>query len=115
MRNAIPMMLALRAYGVPARKQAQQPSPSPVSPHGRRKAFPKPSKFSVIFDVETTTDHAQAPRFGVYQVRDGHTLKVHGIFFDPDVLTRTEQKLLRSFTTQHGLTLITKEEFVRTI
>ncbi|MBN2113691.1 MAG: hypothetical protein JW785_06140 [Acidimicrobiia bacterium] len=74
-----------------------------------------PSEWSVCFDCETTADAAQRLRFGAYQVRRGDLLAESGLFYTPGGITDTELILLRTYTEQHGLRLLTTAEFVERV
>ena len=78
---------------------------------------PRPSKFTLVFDTETTTDPSQRLRFGSYQLRKGDTLVDggSGLFFDPEVLSEDERRTLESFATSHRLKCMTHTEFVEEI
>ena len=43
---------------------------------------PPPSKWTLVFDTETTTDPSQRLRFGCYQLRKGEVLDEAGFFFE---------------------------------
>jgi transcriptional regulator with XRE-family HTH domain len=76
---------------------------------------PPPSKWSLVFDTETTTDPSQRLRFGCYQLRKGEVLDEAGLFFDPDVLTEDERWTLENFAASHSLKCMTHAEFVEDI
>ena len=97
--------IAVRAY-VPLA------SSEPARPH---KPSPVPSDWALIFDTETTTDPSQRLRFGSFQWRRSGELVRGGLFYDPAALSEPEQRMLVSFIRQHGLELMTVEEFVETI
>lgn len=71
-----------------------------------------PSDEVLIFDTETTTDEAQALRFGTYQYRVGEALNDQGIFFDPDALTPEEIATITRFAAARHLKVMTRAEFV---
>jgi len=74
--------------------------------------LPGPSETTLTFDTETTTDYTQRLRFGAYQVRTGTELREHGIFYEPTAVTRREKPILRDYASEHGLRLLTREEFI---
>jgi hypothetical protein len=88
----------------------------------------------LVFDTETSTDTAQALRFGCYEihgidrderirlVRQDHltrdaldTLHAAGVFYDPNALTADEVALMQQYATEHDLTCLTREAFVRDV
>lgn len=102
-----PISIAVRAYvdGVaapPSRKQRNRP------PMG-------PSDVVLIFDTETTIDAAQRLRFGVYQVRRGEMLDTHGVFYNPDVLSKSEQVVLLRYARTQGLTVLSVSAFIEDV
>src|ERR1022692_3626789 len=68
-----------------------------------------------VLDTETGTDHAQFVRIGTYQVRRRAALEEKGIFYEPGNVTADELKLLEAYAKDKGLTLRTREDFVREI
>lgn len=102
-----PLEIFVRAY-VPT-KGASRTS----AKHKRkRKRQAGPSKFTLVFDVETTTDPSQRIRFGGFQFREGTTIHTAGIFYDPDTLSPAEQILIHAFAKQHGLECMTVAAFI---
>ena len=96
--------IALRTYGRPeGRKDGSPWSGDP--PRG-------PSKWSLIFDTETTIDAAQRVKIGAYQLRYGDQLKDRGVFYNSDALTKRELATLRRYAKEHGVKLLTLAEFV---
>lgn len=96
--------IALRAYVPPRRK-----------PNRSRWPDLGPSEWTLIFDCETTTDAAQALKFGVYQVRKGSELWEAGLFLNPETLTRREILVIRSFATKNNYACMTAAEFVENV
>ena len=110
----IPMMIAVRGFAV--RKVKNSKSKKEKTNKGnKRDTLKKPSAYSVTFDTETGTDHAQHLRIGTYQVRKRTDLIEKGIFYEPDNVAAEELKLLTAYTKKKGLTLRTREDFVREI
>ena len=77
------------------------------------KVGPSDEGWTLTFDCETTTDEAQAIRFGAYQLRKGDTLKEEGLFHaegmaedDPDMA------VLRKVQKARGLKLRNVRHFV---
>ena len=100
--------IALRAYPEP-----------PDQPQGRTVKAPKrdigPSAWVLVFDTETTTDHAQALRVGAYELLKADELKECGLFYEPEALTRRELKLLTAHARSHKRRLLTREQFVEEV
>ena len=105
-----PMAIAVRPF---VRKTEQD---RPVySGKATQKKVAGPSEWVLIFDTETTTDAAQALRFGTYQVRKQGALEQSGIFYDARSLSKREQSLLQTYARQHQLTCLTVEDFINDI
>jgi hypothetical protein len=74
-----------------------------------------PSEWSLIFDTETSTDARQRLKFGVYQVRKVQKLREAGFFIDPDILSKWEIEIIRSYSREIGYRCIRVEEFIEDI
>ncbi len=74
-----------------------------------------PSRWTVVFDTETTTDMAQAPRLGTYLVCEGDKLHEQGIFYNPSVIKKTDLRTLMRYAAKEDLTHLTLEQFVDTV
>ncbi|MEO6247141.1 MAG: hypothetical protein ABIO85_00975 [Sphingomicrobium sp.] len=101
--------IALRAYTGPTFTILPDPNKPPRKE--RKPALPA-SDFTLIFDTETTTDAAQALRFGTYQFRCGEELDEAGIFYDPEGVLPSELEVIGQHAALHGLKLRTRTEFV---
>jgi hypothetical protein len=123
-------------YGLAGRPAEQRGGPRlarPLSPEGQAiKAIGAPYEgWCLVFDTETTTDTAQALRFGFYEIRgidrdermrlfrQGEltrealdTLHEAGVFYDPDTLSAHEIALIQAYTREHDLVCLTRDEFV---
>ena len=97
--------IALRAYTVPE-KQDKENSWS----KNRYNLPPKIDRI-LVFDTETRTDLYQNLTFGYYVVYDGNRLDLHGLFYDPNVVTPKEKKILEEFSKNEDVELITLEKF----
>ena len=75
------LSIALRAFVSKAPEPEVTQKKARRSRKGRRSAGP--SKYTLVFDTETTTDASQRLRFGCYQFRKGDFLDEEGLFFDP--------------------------------
>lgn len=100
--------IAVRAYlDVPTRAGA-----CPDRPAWTRVADPGPSKWSLVFDTETTTDAAQQLRFGTYQIREGDRLDEAGFFYDPETLAPSELALLKHYAHDTGQQCMPVVDFI---
>ena len=115
MNSKLPMMISVRGYAVPVRDEDTVKKAKARTTQKKRKAFPKPSQWAVVFDTETTDDHRQNLRIGTYRVFKGLVLHESGIFYEPANLTADEITLLQAHARKRGLTPRTREEFVREI
>src|SRR5260221_9520751 len=102
------LRIALRAYAAP---QFSAISDGPKLKPKRKISKVRPSPWTVLFDTETTTDAGQALRFGTYQVRKSGELHEAGILYDPDGVTADELSAVRSYASEHGLELLTRDQF----
>jgi hypothetical protein len=106
--NSIPpisdhLALSLRAFA----ESTIEKRPKQTS----KKRPPFASKWTLVFDTETTSDASQALRIGTYQVRKAGELYKAGVFFDPDGVTDAELCNLQRYCEAHGLSLLTHDEF----
>lgn len=108
MKRSTPTIIALRGYAEPVSQEAKEPS----KPKKKRKALRHPSKWTVIADTETKTDHTQALRIGAFQIRKSGALHKHGLFFEQSNLSPAEIDVLHSYAAEHGLALLTRDEFL---
>jgi transcriptional regulator with XRE-family HTH domain len=77
----------------------------------RRKRQAGPSKFTLVFDTETTTDHAQRLRFGGFQLREGAEIHTAGIFYDPSALSEADQNLICAYAAENSLDCMSTASF----
>ena len=70
--------------------------------------------YVLVIDTETTTDPAQALRFGIYQLRKGAEIDEKGIFFD-EALSQADQAVLRNYAAEHDFGVLTLPEFVENV
>lgn len=113
MTQRVPMIIAVRGYAVVQRDDDEKDTKPDESGPKQRKTLPRPSKWIVAFDTETSNDHAQYVRIGSYQVRKGMALDRRGVFYDAANLKPDDLSLLQAHVTARGLELITKEDFER--
>jgi hypothetical protein len=69
------------------------------------------SKWTVVFDCETSIDATQRLRVGFFQTRETLKLERHGVFFDPKATTEAEERLIRAYAGSRGLDVLTVAEF----
>jgi len=98
--------ISLRAFVTDP--QAKPRGPSSWKPQ-------RSSKFTLVFDTETTTDPSQRLRFGSYQLRKGQDLNEAGLFFDPEALSDAERRTLEGFAASRGLRCMTATTFVEDV
>jgi hypothetical protein len=70
------------------------------------------SKWSLVFDTETTTGLGQRLRVGWYQLYRGARLQKSGLFGDPAALDPAELALVEAYAAERGLPWLTRDEFV---
>ncbi len=97
--EAEPRSIFLRAY-VPT----DEPTP-------KRRGYPRPSDWVLVFDTETWPDAAQNMRIGTYQLRQRGRLRDKGIFYNPEEVRDFELAVLQREAVKHGSRLITVTEF----
>ena len=99
--------VAIRAYAAPTFRTIEPPSLKP-----KRKPSKKPaSPWVIVFDTETTSDAAQSLRFGTFQVRHKGVKEREGIFYALDGVDVDELRTLTAYAAEHGLELLTRDEF----
>jgi hypothetical protein len=100
------LAIAVRAFAPPEKQDDKKAAP-------KRSFKPTPpSKWTLVFDTETTVDAAQRLRIGTYQFRKGDELDEAGLFCDPAALSEAELEITKRFAGDNGLTLRTVAEFV---
>src|ERR1700679_386419 len=112
----LPMLIAVRGYAVPVRDETNKTDAKTGT--GKRKPLPRPSRETLIFDCERTSDHAQSLRFGTYQCRKSGELVESGIVYEtnnPKALSPKDLAVLKRFAAKHRLTLRTRENFVQEV
>jgi hypothetical protein len=93
---------------------AQGPSQRKKRPpeRGTQRHVPQRSRWTLIFDTETTTDPGQRLRFATYQAREGELLRESGIFNDPTALTDDDLMIINRYAEDNHLQAITHEQFI---
>ena len=102
------LKIAVRAFATPVNQKKK-----PKHPKGLR----KPSKWTVFFDTETTTNEAFTFRVGVYHVYKDGALFEKGIFFERNpksdkILSGADIALIETYAEKRGFKILSKEEFV---
>jgi hypothetical protein len=102
------LTIAVRAYATPVKPTKKN------APGGGLK---KPSRWTLVFDTETTVDHAQTLRLGVYHLYEARALREKGIFFDPNprsdtILKSVDIALIKAYAEEKGFLIRTTPEFV---
>ena len=95
--------IAVRAYAHKPKKHKR------TRQHGRQPIGP--SDRVLIFDIETTTNALQQPKFGAYQARKSGKLREAGFIYDPS-LDDSELATLRAYADAHDLEVLTVKDFV---
>ncbi|MBX3564326.1 MAG: hypothetical protein KF730_07090 [Sphingomonas sp.] len=101
------LVVAIRAYAAPTIHTYETLTGKPRRKASKRAASP----WVVIFDTETTSDAAQSLRFGTFQIRHNGERYREGIFYAPDGVNAAELRTLADYADQHGLELLTRDEF----
>jgi hypothetical protein len=98
-----PKPIFVRAYVERANKKRKRPAETKLD---------RPSKWTLVFDCETTIDPGQALRFGFYQVREEIALREEGIFYDPEGVSSADIQTILAFVEHHRLALHSVRDFV---
>ena len=101
--------VAVRGYAVPDYERV------PKGGAGWKYEDPGPSRWSLVFDTETTTDQVQRLRIGTFQTRVRGRIRKAGVFFDPDVLTPEEGDLVREVAWKRGWDVMTARAFAEDV
>lgn len=97
--------VAVRAYAENAERPPSTRGQGDYKPPGA-------SKYTLIFDTETTTDATQQLRFGCYQVRKNAKLIKAGFFYDEETLTKREQSVLINHAERIGWKCLPVSDFI---
>jgi hypothetical protein len=108
------MIVAVRGYAVAVPKEKKKDK-KPDDKRKRRKALRQPSGYVLIFDTETTTNHAQNLRIGSYQVRNNGVLVESGMFYEPDLLDAHDIAVVQSYAKEHDLILRDRVSFLQDV
>lgn len=74
-----------------------------------------PSRWSLVFDTETTTGLGQRLRVGSYRLYRGERLRESGLFYDADALDPAELAIVETYRSERRLRLLTRSEFVHQV
>src|SRR3984893_1908863 len=97
-----PLAISIRAF-VP---------PPKAKEYSRKARKSRPSEWTLVLDIETTTDAEQNPRFGVFQLYKRLERIDSAIFFWPDMISEPEQEILRKYANDHKLRFMPNDIFV---
>jgi hypothetical protein len=95
--------IAIRAY-------TERPDREPLG-HIPPKLGLTASKWTLIFDCETSVDATQRLRVGFFQIREHAKLERVGLFVDQEALTDMEQNQIWDYAKAHQLEVLTVTEF----
>lgn len=101
--NTFKTAIAIRAY-------TERPDAEPLGNKPGKSGLP-PSKWTLVFDCETTVDAVQRLRVGFFQIRKEAALERHGLFIDPNAITQAEEDLIREYARSRSLEVLTATEF----
>jgi hypothetical protein len=91
--------IAIRAY-------SEDPNRDPVSTRPPTEEIDA-SRWTLVFDCETTIDATQRLRVGFYQLRNDGKLEKEGIFFDPNAISPDEESRLRVYAKLRDIEILT--------
>jgi hypothetical protein len=115
MKLRIPMIVAVRSFAMALKQDTEAKSEKSTDQRTRRKRLKFPSSYTLIFDTETSVDHAQNFRIGTYQVRKGGELVEKGLFYEPAMLTARELCMMQRYAENRGLMLRDRLSFLREV
>ena len=98
--------IALRAYVESAGKGKKRRR------RGNEQRTLTASEWSLVFDTETTTDPGQALRVGFCRIYYRDELRRHVLFYDADILSASDLKIVKRYAKSAGIELMTREEFI---
>lgn len=101
--NVFETEIAIRAY-------TERPGREPLGSLPRKIGL-TPSRYTVVFDCETSIDATQRLRVGFFQIREFADLEREGLFFDPNAVTEDEESIIRAYAELRGLEVLTLSEF----
>jgi len=104
MSKPTPTEMTVRCY-------TEVPSDKPVGSKPASKRLDAPSRWTLVFDCETSTDAAQRLKVGFFQVRENGTLRREGLFFDAEAVTDSEIATILAYAEAKGLESLTIETF----
>jgi predicted nucleic acid-binding Zn ribbon protein len=99
------MAVAVRAWATPDQRKSGGAGSRAFGDLG-------PSRWTLVFDTETTIDTGQGLRVGAFQLRRASRLTQAGVFYEPGALTADEVDVLAVYASDHGLAVFTRAEFV---
>jgi hypothetical protein len=73
------------------------------------------SKYTLVFDTETTVDAAQKLMIAAWQWREGDELKGSGLVYNPMLVTGKDLNCLQRYANARKLSLLTQDKFIDSI
>ncbi|PWT86475.1 MAG: hypothetical protein C5B58_01315, partial [Acidobacteria bacterium] len=101
--NILRTPIAIRAY-------TERPNSKPLGNLPVKEGLTA-SKWTVVVDTETSTEATQRFRLGFFQIRKESRLETSGVFFDPKVVSKPEEQLIRGYASANKLKVLTLAEF----
>jgi hypothetical protein len=101
--NVFKTEIAIRAY-------TERPGRDPLGSLPAKMGL-TPSKWTIVFDCETSVEANQQLRVGFFQTREKSKLERSGLFFDPSAISESEERLIRSYASLHNLEVLTIAQF----
>jgi hypothetical protein len=102
--DPISLPICLRAYAVPHASKE-------LPPKAERPGLDQPSRWTLVFDTETTIDAAQRLRIITYGVWDDDLLHERGIAYPPD-MPEDDRAVLERYAAERGVRLIDRATFI---
>jgi hypothetical protein len=106
-RRPLEPEVAVRGLALPAK-------PKPKTWRGRT-ADLGPSKWTLVFDTETTTGLGQRLRVGCYHLYKAGKLHQSGLFVDHDALDPDELAVIEAYAVDHRMRFYDRDGFVRQV
>jgi hypothetical protein len=101
--NVSKVAIAIRAY-------TERPDHEPLGNLPAKEGLTA-SKWTVVFDCETSVEPTQQLRVGFFQVRENSKLNRSGIFFHPKAVSEADKKRIELYASSHNLEILTIAEF----
>src|SRR3954462_11416684 len=95
-----PLTVALRGYS--KRKKSRKKQKGETESTYKSLSPLPPSRWTVVVDIETTTNIAQAPRFGTYLVFKRGERHEQGVFYNADAITKSDLRTLTRYAAKNS-------------